>query len=213
MGTEDHFGRWLRRQIENIPLEIKAFALKADIPEQTVRYWLRQEKPPIRAANVVRVATALGLQREEIERRLKPEIDLNVDPYSEVKTHAVPVFDLAVAAGTWVDVSEFAELRHPGQIDAGLFRMRVRGDSMTPAYKDGSLVEFQCLREGRDELVVGADYYVQVDGQGTFKRLVEISEETLVFRAVNRRKYPKPMPARRAEVLRMARAIYCLTPV
>lgn len=134
----------------------------------------------------------------------------NVDPYSKKLVSEIPIFDLAVAAGSWTEIPEEIRLHQPGQVDAGMFGIRVRGDSMKPRWPDGSLVVFRCMRDGRDMLEIGEDYYVQVDGQGTFKRLEKIDEETLVFRAINRRKYPAQMPARRAEIVRMAKALHMI---
>lgn len=134
--------------------------------------------------------------------------DSNVEAYSEQPVTAVPVFDLSVAAGPWTEISEVAELRDAKQIDSGYFRIRIRGDSMAPGYADGSMVEFRCLRPGRDTLGNGKDYYVQrSDGVGTFKRLVAISDDMLTFRAINRRKYPDDIPVDRADIVRMAVAI------
>lgn len=209
-----HFGRWLKNQLDDRGLMVTSFARSSGIPRSTLNGWFSQSRPDIRGDNFKKLYSALQIDPDVIRDKLavsKPDpIDLNVDPYSEVKVYAVPVFDLAVAAGTWTEITDVIELFRPGQVDNGLFRIYIRGDSMHPRWPNGALVEFRCLRDGRDELEIGEDYYVQVDGQGTFKRLEKFDEETLVFRAINRRKYPSPMPARRAEVVRMAKAIHMI---
>jgi hypothetical protein len=136
------------------------------------------------------------------------ELDPNVEPYSEEQVPPVPEFELAVAAGHWTDVSDIAEVHQPGQIDHGFFRVRIRGDSMSPKYKDGAMIEFRCLRADRDGVIVGRDYYVQrSDGTATFKCVEEADEETLTLRARNQRKYPERMVVERGLVVRMALAI------
>lgn len=155
-----------------------------------------------------RIADTAKIPYDDAFALLSPAWDENVEPYSKDQLPPViPMFDLAVAAGRWVDVDETGQVCDPQQIDHGLFRVRIRGDSMTPRFKDGDVVEFRCLRDGRDALEVGAFYYVQKDHQATFKELVEIGEETLVLRAINRKKYPDPMPVERRSIVRMARAI------
>lgn len=190
------------------------FARAAGIPITTLKNWLVASKPPIRPDNMVRLSQALKLRPEDLMLKLlgcvDDDVDENVDPYSEVKLLApIPVFDLAVAAGKWVDVSEIGEIRDPGMIAQGLFRVRVRGDSMKPAYMDGSMVEFHCLRAGGDEDVeVGRDYYVQrADGTATFKRVAAIEDGIIRLEAVNRRKYKTPLTVARTEIVRIARAV------
>lgn len=133
----------------------------------------------------------------------------NVHAYSEmVVPGEPPLFEMSVAAGPWTDVTDVAEVWHPGQIAQGLFRIRIAGDSMEPVYQDGAIVEFRCMRDGRDGLEAGRRYYVQKrDGLATFKVLEKFSDDEYILRAINRKKYPKPMTVLRAEVVRMARAV------
>lgn len=136
-------------------------------------------------------------------------LDGNVEKYSEQRVPAVPTFEMSVAAGEWADVTDVAEVMQPGQIDHGLFRIRISGDSMRTKYKSGDVVEFRCMREGRDVMEVGKDYYVQKsDGTATFKRLEAIEEEELILRALNKRKFPKPIVVARREIVRMALAVF-----
>lgn len=157
------------------------------------------------------MADAFGLTLDQAREELTPQLDRNVDEYSERSViTAVPTFDLAVAAGHWVSVDETGEVSDAHQIDHGVFRIRIRGDSMTPRFKDGALVEFRCLRDGKHILEVGRFYYVQREGEATFKQLAEIDDEQLVFRALNKRKYPEKMPVERRSIVRMALALFVL---
>jgi len=162
-----------------------------------------------------KIAEVADLPFDQIEMAVRREVpwDNNVEPYSEQAVPRIPSFDVAVAAGNWVDVPEAMQVCDPRQIDHGLFRIRLRGDSMSPRFKDGETIEFRCLRDGRDALEVGASYYVQRDGEATFKQLAEIGEDVLVFHAINRKKYPDPMPVDRRSIMRMAKAVGHFKPV
>jgi SOS-response transcriptional repressor LexA len=132
-------------------------------------------------------------------------VDRNVVPYTEQALPGqIPTFDLAVAAGPWCDVAEVGLVCDPRAIDHGFFRVLIRGDSMAPRWKDGTTVEFRCLREGRDALHAGEDYYVQRDSEATFKRLHKFDDESMTLVALNRKVYPQPMRVLRADVVRMA---------
>lgn len=154
---------------------------------------------------------ALKVLQEGLDLAKNP--DQNIDPFSEQKIREIPTFDLAVAAGKWADVHELGEVHDPLKIDHGLFRVRIRGDSMSPRFKEGQVVEFRCLRDGRDSLEIGAFYYVQRDGQATFKMLEKVEEARIILRAVNRKRYPCSMPVDRRSIVRMARAIGIHEPV
>lgn len=132
--------------------------------------------------------------------------DDNIEPYSEVKVPSIPLFEWPLAAGDWVEIGGVGELCDPRQIDQGLFRVRIRGDSMKPVWPDGIIVEFKCFRIGRDELQIGRDYYFQQnDGTATFKRLESITEDDFLLRPLNK-KYPG-MFVSRGLIVRMALAI------
>lgn len=149
-----------------------------------------------------------AMEAKRKARREAEGFDQNVDPFSEAKVPKVPFFEAPLAAGEWLDVSDIGEVCDPHQIDHGLFRVRLRGDSMTPNYPDGQVVEFQCIREDREAPLVGRDYYFQRDdGFATFKRLEKIDEDEFILRPLNKRKYPKAMKVNKAFVVRMARAI------
>lgn len=134
------------------------------------------------------------------------DFDNNIEPYSEILLPEIPLFDLSVAAGAWTDVSEVAEVSDERAKAMGVFRIRVRGDSMQSAYEDGCVVEFRVIRQGRDIIEVGKDYYVQKLDQATFKRVVAVRGDEVILQAVNRRKYPKEMTVYMDDIVRAARA-------
>jgi transcriptional regulator with XRE-family HTH domain len=128
----------------------------------------------------------------------------NIELGSEVAVPEIPLFDLPLAAGDWMEITDLCEVNET-QMSHGLFRVRLQGDSMKPVYPDRTVVEFRCLRSHLDEAQIGKDYYVQrSDGYATFKRLEKIDEHTLVFAAINKRKYPKRLVVARQEISRLA---------
>lgn len=204
------FKDWLRRQIEGRMMDQKEFAAAAGVAFGTLRVWLTEPHPNIRGKNLAKLAHALGISREEIEERLSADAGLEAEA-SGLETGSfqrfaeIPTFDLTLAAGPWSDVIDIPDVCGPDSIAQGLFRVRLSGDSMAPTYKDGMIVEFECLRDGMDELRPGRDYYVQrEDGAATFKRLEKADDETLYLRALNRRKYPSLLSVLRCNVVRMA---------
>jgi hypothetical protein len=117
----------------------------------------------------------------------------------------IPLFDLSLAAGPWADVLDVPGFCGDAAISQGLFRVRLSGDSMSPLYKSGMIVEFECLRDGRHQLSIDRDYYVQKeDGSATFKRLAKIEDDTLTIRAINKKRFPEPMIVERRDIVRMA---------
>lgn len=148
--------------------------------------------------------------QEEGETPAAPPFDdRSVEPYSERPLLAeIPLFELSVACGTWTDVSEVEDVLSPAQIEQGLFRVRLAGDSMTPEYRAGQVVEFRCVRVGHDGLVAGRDYYIQrADGCATFKRVERFDDDVITLRALNKKKYPKALTVERGLVVRMALAV------
>jgi len=82
-------------------------------------------------------------------------------------------YDLAVSAGTgepWVDAAYKTRLEVPGQLvpERAHFCVRVNGDSMEPAYRDGDIVFVErvdgCVNEGE----IGIFF---LNGDGYIKRL------------------------------------------
>jgi transcriptional regulator with XRE-family HTH domain len=212
-------GQKLRELRSRHALTQTEFGQKIGLSEPRVRQIESGEWSAVRPGVLRRLAEFMQKTPEEVSKELAPggvvrngKISAdNVDLSTMRPVPEIPTFNLAVAAGTWTEVAEVAELRDPGQVADGRFRIKIAGDSMTPAWPDGALVEFRCLRWGVDELIIGEDYYVQRDSEATFKRLVLLDEESMTFEALNRKKYPRPIVVQRADVVRMSRAEYLLT--
>ncbi len=95
---------------------------------------------------------------------------------------------------------------NPAQVQQGLFRVRLSGDSMMPRFKSLEIVEFRVIQP--DDLQPGKDYYVQLsDGTATFKRLQRVADETMELRALNREKYKKAFHVAMIDVTRIALAV------
>ncbi len=176
----------------------------------------------MRTSNFHRLAAAFKMEVAELEKKVRPprdaeknqpvDLDQNVEPYSEVKLFDIPLFDLSVAASGWVEASEIGGVSDPRVIEQGLFRIRIRGDSMQKTWNTGDVTEFKLVRWGVDELKIGADYYVhRNDGYATFKRLVSLDDDEYVLAAANKKKYPDKMPVARQDVVRMAKAVARVT--
>ena len=158
-------------------------------------------------SNFRKLAEAFDLDPDELKRKLSPDPDENVVRTTEMKVEEIPMFDMAVAAGGWVEVTEVAEV-FGLQIDRGRFRIRIAGDSMEPAYKNGATIEFVTVRFGRDLLKVGAAYYVQrSDGCASFKIVAATNDDGITLQAINRHKYPDAMSVAWQEVARVAMAV------
>jgi predicted transcriptional regulator len=71
--AEIHFGKWLKRQIENLPMTQTEFARHCGIPLPTLGTWIYQPNARLRGDNIVRVARALGISREELESHFRTE--------------------------------------------------------------------------------------------------------------------------------------------
>ena len=131
----------------------------------------------------------------------------NIDMASMHSVAPIPTFDLAVAAGQWVEVGGEGVAPDLATFDRGVFRVRIAGDSMEKKYPNGCTVEFALVQPDREGVVPGKNYYWhRSDGFATFKKLEKIEDETLVLRAINRKKYPKPLAIAKQEVVRVARA-------
>lgn len=217
-----HFGNTLLRLIEEKHLQQNEFCAAAGISENRFYKAIKLPYPIVKASTYRKMAMALGRTPLELDAEWKePEVlDDNVEPYSERQFHEIPTFDLAVACGGWCETPEGfeagftrGEVNTNGPIMPNLFRIRLRGDSMRKKYEEGMLVEFRLLVPATmlkiphikpDILEPGKDYYVQKNGEATFKRLELFDEERLFFRAINKKKYPEPIMVQRVDVLRMA---------
>lgn len=82
-------------------------------------------------------------------------------------------YDLAVSAGAgepWVDAAYKTRLEMPGELvpKRAHFCVRVNGDSMEPAYKDGDIVFVERVEDGVSEGEIGIFF---LNGDGYIKRL------------------------------------------
>lgn len=87
---------------------------------------------------------------------------------------------------------------------------------MLPKFRDGDTIEFKVFRHGdeNDSIRTGSYYYVhRSDGTCTFKTLESMDDDTMVLRALNKRRYPKPLRVPMQEVVRLARAIKIVTDI
>jgi phage repressor protein C with HTH and peptisase S24 domain len=156
------------------------------------------------------------LKRKATVRPAPPEPeDHNIQPYSEINVPEIPTYDLPIAAGPWMELPEVDDERDLRVVRDGRFRIRIRGDSMEKVYPDESLIEFRILTPDRGDgrgsrLEIGADYYVQRSESATFKRLLSFDNEKLTMVAINKKKYPKPIPVLRTDINRMAKAEYVM---
>lgn len=133
------------------------------------------------------------------------DFDRNVGGVVSQHQADIPTFELSLAAGPWSDVLDVPDICDPGSIAQRLFRVRISGDSMRPLYRTGMVIEFECLVDGLHALQVHRDYYVQRDdGTATFKRLDGLTDDLMTLRALNRKKFPKPITVERSRIVRMA---------
>ena len=126
------------------------------------------------------------------------------------KLYPVPVSEMRVAAGPWLDIDGEEHVTHQMTLDQNLFRIRILGDSMQQTFPDGTLIEFEVFRFAGRNWPVGKHVLICTsDNRATFKTLVSVDEDEIVLRAINRQKYPKPLtlPVQLAARIAVARAI------
>jgi transcriptional regulator with XRE-family HTH domain len=68
-GSGNSFPQWLRREIEGRLLTFGEFADRAGVSRSTLDTWLAGKYQP-RGVNVVRIARALGVEREQVDKHL-----------------------------------------------------------------------------------------------------------------------------------------------
>lgn len=234
-GKRFHFGEWLRLELSDRGLEINKAAARIGVDESTLHRWMSQAgynvrrsargrlaallQLDVRRINFLIEAGAKGLSVDVLNDEAGREVDehdnfddRSVEPYGEQSLRAdPPTFEISIAAGDWVEITdnEYNGQRvTPAQIAQGLFRVRIRGDSMEPRFEDGALIEFKLLRTdaGRPDLAAmaeGQPYYVQLsDGRHTFKLLESREAKQLTLRAINKR-YRKALHAPVEEIVRV----------
>lgn len=204
---------WIRSNRRKKGMSQTALARRAKVTVDTIsRAEIGKTVP--QWGTLTALCEVFGIPFEQVEPLLKvggaPAIDVGeANVGAPVRLPAEPpVFELSVAAGGWADVGDVEGICDPAQIEQGIFCVRLAGDSMMPDYPNGQVVAFRCLPRGREELVVGRDYYVQRhDGCATFKRLSKIGARAYTLVAINAARYPKPIVVAAAQVQRMARAV------
>lgn len=108
--------------------------------------------------------------QKEYERMTRPTVQEKED--RGWMTY-INCYDLAVSAGTgepWVDAAYKTRLEMPGELvpKRAHFCVRVNGDSMEPAYKDGDIVFVERVEGGVSEGEIGIFF---LNGDGYIKRL------------------------------------------
>lgn len=96
------------------------------------------------------------------------------DPEHEGWNTYIPYFDLAVSAGTgepWTNAAHATRLSVPTERvpEKASYCVRVNGDSMEPAYKDGDIVFVQRIEDG--DLREGEIGIFSLNGEGYIKQL------------------------------------------
>jgi hypothetical protein len=184
-----HFGRWLKRQIEAIPAEQKQFADSAKIAFGTLRIWIGKPRPEIRGANLVRLARALKMSREDLEAVLDsvcesaaPEgrvVPVLNRPGGEVRLpNAIPIIN-KISASHWAENTNLDYVAPMADSyltidDVNAFALVCDGNCMEPDWHDGDVVIFSPMdiaRRGvRDGDDVGVQLSGEANGENTFKR-------------------------------------------
>lgn len=188
------------------------FAQRIGVSKSQVGAWESGRTKSMQIGTAGDMASRLNLGLKELRAKIGDDApaDQNVVPSSLVNIPPFPIYDSNVAAGGWVDgclggAFDPDNPEHQAILRFGRFAIRIVGDSMEKVWPNGSHVLFRVLRD--ESPSVGKCYYVcRNDNQATFKRLESMDDDQLVFRAVNKRKYPKPMPVAVQEVARMAEA-------
>ena len=224
--TDQNFGlrEWLQRHIQGLEMSQKQWAEKSGIPFDTVRAWMRKNPPRPLGVNLVRLAKATGKTRDEIESmsdrdRQAGTVPIRNRPGVTIQFHRVPLFN-SVSAARWSDRSnmdypegsadQFVASPTP---DPQAFGAVVDGDCMEPDYPDGWVALFSPGEMEDMGFVLGREYFVQLDGVGdgenTFKRLVRVDSEELIFRCINAA-YPDEIRVRKDQIIRAALAVDCI---
>lgn len=113
------------------------------------------------------VDTILDKEYERMTRAVEPA------PEEKGWITYINCYDLAVSAGTgepWVDAAYKTRLEIPGEMvpESAHFCVRVNGDSMEPAYRDGDIVFVERVEGSVKEGEIGIFF---LNGDGYIKRL------------------------------------------
>ncbi|MGE5610756.1 MAG: hypothetical protein ACM359_16010 [Bacillota bacterium] len=75
-----HFGRWLKREIQNTGLSCFQFAAIHGFSIDTLRRWIKLPSPALQGHKVAKLARALNLSREQIEAKLAEARTTEIHP-------------------------------------------------------------------------------------------------------------------------------------
>lgn len=169
----------------------EAFALKVGMSGGNVQriIGMKQNTTSIQFKKFRKMAEALGIPLDELEKRLAPDISNVVDVGPVMPP--VPTYELASPASEWselVGAEEESYETDPRIIDQGRFRIRIRGDCMEPRWLDGETIEFEIWRFGASAMPIGEDVVItNSDGLTTFKLLAgyDAEKEEIILKPRN----------------------------
>jgi hypothetical protein len=216
-----HFGRFFRSLRVARGWTIKKMAAAVEKTEPRIFEYERQPEPRMYESTYGAIARAMGMTPDALTQAWKttpvvlPEENdrrprqltgdgpptgrdaalRNVGVIEHL--HAIPIYDLSSPASHWAEINGAEGRtdesgRNNRAVDQGLFRIRIHGDCMEPAYHDGDIVEFKIWRNDSSFPIGRNVVLTNSDGLSTFKKLDRIdSEGMVVLTALNRKKYPK----------------------
>ena len=162
----------------------KAFAERLGVPQPQVSDWENDRSPVLDVSNLIKLAKALDCSVDELLAGVDPD-------YDRIRGG----FDIAVVAegdvlpsGTAWDEREqqgppvLEWLARPGDLrDPGAYGVRIRGDSMIPAFRPNMTVIVSPELEVRD----GDEVYVQLASGECLVRLLHASRDGYVLQPYN----------------------------
>lgn len=104
-----HFGKWLKAHIEERMLSQTEFAVASKIEFWTLRNWLKSAEPSITGKNRVKLAAALKISREELERLL------GLAPITTTAQDGVPDEAYVLKVPMPANEMSFLAPRYPGE--------------------------------------------------------------------------------------------------
>lgn len=185
--TESELGRFAKRVREAIGKEsVRAFSRRSGLSETTLRAYLGGGSDAGRAA-LLAIAKTSGVRLEWLATGQEPMFEHAVrespPPYGSdigAEFTLVPRYNVDAAAGAGQSVDRETEigklafrqdwLRQKGLRAADLAVIRIKGDSMAPTIRDGSLALVDCRRQHEKPRTDGI-YVIQMDGDLLAKRI------------------------------------------
>jgi len=170
---------WLGRNIKRLRTVAglrtqKAFAELLGVPQPQVSDWENDRSPVLDVSNLIKLAKALDCSVDE----LLAGVDLDYDRIRSGSDIAVVAEGDALPGGTAWDEREqerppvLGWLPRPGDLcDPSAYGVRIRGDSMLPAFRPNMVVIVSPESEVRD----GDEVYVQLASGECLVRLLRTS--------------------------------------